>query len=83
MKRHIDLIMMILEHALAKETDEFSSAPVLNGYASAQVHYHIGLCHEAGLLHVQKFDSLQPIRYNIGSLTWEGHRVLEGKSPIS
>ena len=83
MKRCIDLIMLILEHALAKETDELSKAPHLPDYSPAQVHYHIGLCSEAGLLHVKLIGSSQPPRYHIGSLTWQGQLVVEHKTGIS
>lgn len=79
MKRYMKLILLLLEYAEQQTTRRFSP-PELDEYTEEQVHYHVGLCGEAGYLHIEKATttgSLVKPRYTIDSLTWEGHEALE------
>lgn len=79
MKRYLYLIRYILEYAEGKESGAFSHAPECSKHSWEELHYHIGLCGEAGFLRVKKVsaaDEAHP-RYEVGSLTWEGHEALD------
>ena len=55
------------------------AAPEFECYSKQEVNYHIGLCYEAGFLHVHRDTSLGSVIaiYQIRNLTWEGHLELE------
>ena len=44
----MDLIRWLLEYVEQKATTEYSLPPKCNRYTLEQLHYHIGLCGEAG-----------------------------------
>lgn len=79
MERYMSLIRKILEHVAAQQDLAFHDAPKCSKYSALQVHYHIGLCQEAGYLHAEKISGAEePFpRYEAGVLTWEGHEALE------
>ena len=41
------------------------------------LHYHIGLCKEAGFLRAQKLVDYDSDQYEIINLTWAGHNALD------
>lgn len=79
MRRHLDLLKKILVYVEGCRNTPPFDAPVIEGYTTAQIHYHIGLCYEAGYLHVIEHSVLSaPSQYEIKALTWKGHEALEG-----
>ena len=79
MKRDMSIIRQILQYAEEHCNGEFIEAPTLPGSDWKIVHYHIGLCGEAGYMAVQKVSGAEEVhqRYAIGSLTWIGHDALD------
>ncbi len=75
----MDLIRWLLEYAEQKATTENSLPPKCNRYTLEQLHYHIGLCGEAGYFTTTdiSFGEEKFKRYEIGSLTWSGHEALD------
>ena len=78
MKRDMKLIRHILkyaeEHAEGRLIEPFECST----YSEAEVHYHVGLCVEAGFLTASKStagDGFQ--RWHIVALTWTGHEKLD------
>ena len=78
MKRHMNLIRRILELSEDQTSRGFIPCNV-DGFTSHQLHYHIGLCSEAGYLHVLKTSGpgVPFTTYSIDGLTWLGHETLE------
>ena len=79
MERHRKLIRALLEYTESAATGLGSvPAPELDNYSAVQVHYHVGLCHEAGYVCVEdatnEGDDYQ--RFRISNLTWKGHEAL-------
>ena len=74
----MELIRKLLEFAELKDSPSGEPPPEISGYTCHQVHYHVCLCDEAGLLHVRKISGAgEPYpRYCIDSLTWKGHETL-------
>ena len=72
------LILMILRYAKEKAHGSLLRAPSFEGFSEVQIHYHIGLCSEAGFLHVnrQSRGLNQAPAYAIFNLTWNGHEFL-------
>ena len=77
MKRNMKLIRKLLQYAEEKATGILIEAPEYRDYSDKEVHYHIGLCMEAGYLHANCKVAYDPPRYLIRSLTWMGHEKLE------
>lgn len=80
------LVCKILECVASRETEGPVAPPRINGYSDAQVHYHIGLCREAGYVDVDTTKaSIEPgvgrRFYSIGLLTWHGHEALDRLCP--
>lgn len=76
MKRYMCLILEILRFAERQSGEEpMIPPPEIEGYTPRQVHYHVGLCGEAGYLHVR--ESSTGGEFFIQSLTWQGHEVLD------
>ena len=78
MNREMKLIFMILRYAKEKADGSLLRAPSFEGFSEVQIHYHIGLCSEAGFLHVkrQSMGLDQASAYGIFNLTWNGHEFL-------
>ena len=78
MKRERKLIRDILAYTEENACGDPLDAPEIDGYTTIQIHYHIGLCTEAGYIHSReittKADAHQ--RYQILNLTWQGHEEL-------
>lgn len=81
MKRDLDLVKSIL---LAIEADEEADGRKwvtlgrIDDYSPEQVHYHVGLLHEAGLVKALCIpDNLGPPRWQPERLTWYGHEFLD------
>lgn len=77
------LLHKILRYAEEHATGRKLAAPEFEDYSEQEVNYHIGLCHEAGFLHICN-DSVTPGKegvptYYIQNLTWQGHLELEEK----
>ena len=73
------LLHKILRYAEEKATGQRLIAPEFEDYSKPEVNYHIGLCYEAGFLHVHIIPSQVadfPV-YQIRNLTWKGHLELE------
>ena len=79
MKRYTCLIKKLLEFTEQKVSSEDTLPPEVNGYTTEQVHYHVGLCYEAGYMNVRSISGADsPYKqYVITSLTWEGHEALD------
>ena len=79
MQRKMKLIRKLLEYLEMSQTEEFLPVPEIDGYTEAQVHYHIGLCQQAGyLLAIDPPSVINLRRYGgITSLTWEGQEALD------
>ena len=54
--------------------------PEIEGYSEGQVHYHVGLCQEAGYMVVRHPTAEGPRRRSRGieRLRWKGHEALDG-----
>ena len=78
MERHKKLIRWLLEHAEQKRSTSLSSAPTCPNFTSEDMHYHIGLCFQAGYLTASDVSAAEErfTRYEIGILTWKGHEAL-------
>ena len=79
MQRKMKLIKKILQHVEMEHDDSEIGIPEFDSYEEAEVHYHIGLCVEAGYLvsnnpavkkGQRKFSTIQ-------RLTWAGHEALD------
>ena len=79
MKRYTRLIRKLLEYAEQQKTPGFFPAPECSEFSWQVVHYHIGLCLQAGYLTAQNIAAgEEPApRYEIGNLTWQGHEALD------
>ena len=79
MKRDMALIRALLEHVENTCEGDWIDPPCLPHYTDRQIHYHISLCAQAGLVETQKTtgaDSPYP-RFAIRNLTWTGHEMLD------
>ena len=78
MKRDMQLIYKILRYAEERANGRRLDAPSCTDYSPEQVHYHIGLCEQAGYLEVALAGANPggPPYYVIVALTWSGHEVL-------
>ena len=82
MKRDMDLICDLLTYVEKNATDEPLPVPKLDGYSKAQIHYHIGLCSEAGYLRASFYrDDITKRCKQLGHLTWAGHELLDERCP--
>ena len=79
MKRDMRLICQLLAHVECKQTEGPVEIPTIQDYSEGQVHYHVGLCIEAGYI-----DAAKPGMYSAGRrfssihrLTWQGHNALD------
>lgn len=78
MQRKMKLIRKILEYFERPQTEESLPVPEFEDYTEAQVHYHLGLCEEAGHLVLYQPGSTEPRRFpGIRRMTWAGHEALE------
>ena len=78
MNREMKLILMILRYAKKEADGSPLRAPSFEEFSEVQIHYHIGLCSEAGFLHVNRSSMGldQAPAYTIVNLTWGGHEFL-------
>lgn len=79
MRRHMELIGQILGHVEASECYSGVPVPEFEEYTEAQVHYHVGLCEEAGYLVASPprcFDGVRRFP-GLGRLTWAGRDALD------
>ena len=79
-----NLIDRILKYVAANSDGiNMLPAPEFCDSSPAEVHYHIGLCDDAGFLEVSRHaaisDSEVMTRFTIKRLTWEGHQRLKEK----
>ncbi len=79
MKRDMKLICQLLAYVECNETEGPMDIPTVPGYSDGQIHYHVGLCVEAGYI-----DAAKPGIYSVGRrfpsinrLTWQGHNALD------
>lgn len=79
MRRFKKCILEILKHVECHAGPPPMAAPELQGYDQLQVHYHIGLCYQAGFLQVKEIvnPSASWPMYKILGLTWQGHEALD------
>ena len=75
MKRYMELIRRLLAHIEQGNL----TIPEWSDYTPKQVHYHIGLCYEAGYIDVEKAFELnvEYQKYRILRLLWDGHNALD------
>ena len=78
MRRHMNLIQLILEYTEEHGNGKILPLPRFEEYTFAQVNYHTGLCGQAGYLElsVQGKTVGEPRKYFILELTWKGHEEL-------
>lgn len=79
MKRDMDLVRLIL---LKIEEDYVSTALYdlkIDGYDKETIAYHCKILHEAGFIsdYSAKYASNELYLFGVGSLTWEGHELLD------
>ena len=80
MQRNQTLIREILKYVEGHEGSHMLAAPKLDGYSDEQIHYHIGLCVEAGYLEAQPLNTLgasYTMYPRINHMTWHGHEALD------
>ena len=80
MKRQMKLIRKILEYVEKEAEDRPVAVPEIVGYTESEIHYHVGLCHEANYLRVvTPTETPQGRRFlnGIVHLTWAGHDALD------
>lgn len=74
------LIYLILDHAARNITRGEVSVPQdLGEYTDTQIHYHVGLCVQAGYLRATgtvRTDGLGRFK-GLAGLTWDGHEALD------
>ena len=73
MKRHKQLIRMILLYTEENATGRPLAEPHYEEYSREQIRYHIELCSQAGYLKIKKSGK----RARILSLTWRGQDELD------
>ena len=80
MQRDINLIQWILEYVEQKTSLDYAPIPHCRKYTPEQMSYHIGLCQQAGYLDAEVISGAEERfpRYEVGSLTWDGHETLNG-----
>lgn len=78
MRRDWKLIYRLLTH-VERHTNGPIAVPTIKGYDPAVVHYHVGLCVEAGYLVADKPGLYDGVRLfsGIERLTWHGHEALD------
>ena len=79
MKRDMGLIRKLLRYAEERAEGFPLEAPEYRSYSAAEVHYHLGLCRQAGYLEASEstYAGHSFPRYLIVNLTWRGHEELE------
>ena len=79
MRRKMRLVRKILEHVEMQTCEDAIPVPEVRDYSEAEVHYHVGLCQEAGYLVLHQAEhNLQGKKLpGIARLTWDGHEALE------
>ena len=80
MRRYMKLIKKLLIHAEQRGNGEDILPPELPDYTDKEIHYHVGLCGQAGYLDIRSVSGAEEAftRYTIGNLTWAGHEALDG-----
>ena len=73
------LIYKLLEYVECHGTVDGLLPPEVSGYTDAEVHYHVGLCQQAGYMEVAGVSGKEePFkRYAMYNLTWPGHEALD------
>ncbi len=77
MKRDMELARLILMRMEEQEKYYDDISCEFEGYSEEQVHYHIMLLNEAGLLVAIDASSMQGICWMPQRLTWQGHEFLD------
>ena len=79
MKRDMDLVRKILLACEAEPSGWGPEQPLIEGYTSDQIGYHVMLMHQAGLVEARNAtNSRTPGPFwLVGHLTWEGHEFLD------
>ena len=78
MKRKMKLICRILVHVECHLVSGLIPVPEFDGYSDSEIHYHVGLCEQAGYLvtgGAGVYDGEKQYS-GLGSLTWTGHEAL-------
>ena len=73
------LICKILDYVEREANGGPVSVPEFDGYEDVDIHYHVGLCVEAGYIVADKPGLYGGVRAfpGIHRLTWAGHEALE------
>ena len=79
MQRKMKLIRKLLKRAEMSQSEDAIPIPEFDDYSEAEVHYHVGLCHEAEYMVVYLPRAEEPGRrfQGIIRLTWAGHETLD------
>ena len=81
MKRDMDLIRRLLLYLEEKQSSRPEANVCVQGYSKEEIVYHLALMAQAGYIDYEAFGSISNpnrlIEVVPGSLTWEGHELLE------
>ncbi len=78
MKRNLKLLTLILEYAEQQiSPGDPGCFPIIEGYGSAEILYHVELCAQAGFVDLAARRGMKD-RPLIKQLTWTGHEWLDG-----
>ena len=83
MRRSMRLIIRLLQFLEKRDNGNPTLPPEseFDGYTDELVHYHIGLCVEAGFIVADPVSGAEEpyVRYAMKTLTWKGHEKLVGR----
>ena len=77
MKRDMDLVYKILQFFENKEDFTSRVTPDITGYSDNEIHYHIKLMGQAGLLEAKDLSTFQGTQWAASSLTHYGHEFFD------
>lgn len=77
MKRHMDLIRLILAHVESATRLGRIPVPEISGYDEHEVQYHLRLCEEADYLVCKRRETGERKVTRIVRMTWAGHEALD------
>ena len=75
----MEIILRILRYVEEKGNNHPLPHPKFEGFSEEEIVYHIGLCHEAGYVHIDRQDNPRSYgsKKRLIGLTWKGHEFLD------
>jgi hypothetical protein len=77
MKRDMDLVREILIEMEKRPASTPNTPITLTGHTADEITYHLGLMHEAGLIHAIDASSLDGEAWLPVNILWDGHEFLD------